>query len=180
MNAAGWLRQRDVHRLALGCTSSLVAFLLLVGCGGKASVPPPSPGEPLPTASWTDPARPDHSGWIKSLPPATNAAIVSARDAKHLVSMPWHFIGISTDGSTLDVAYLAGDDGCLKPVGFTVTRSGKDINVQALSKRVSGDEGCADVAVIKQAHLKLPGALTGSAHLVHSPIDPAYTGNVFN
>lgn len=175
MNLSSLRRSR---RLALGCASFLVAWLLLIGCT-TAPVPPVSGNSPLPTASWTDSMRPDHSGWINSLPRATDAVMVSPHDAKHLVSMPWRFIGISSDKLTLDVAYLAGDNGCVKPVGFAVATSGDDIDVRAMSKQVAGAQACADLAVIRRAHVTLPAALTGHTHLVHGPIDPAYRGNVF-
>jgi hypothetical protein len=95
--------------------------------------------------------------------------------------MPWKFLGFAGGKDVVNVAFVAGDGDCVKPLGFYVHRDGDNVLVEAVSKAEPGRTACAARLMLGRAVLRLPVAIDGPVRLVHPATDPAWSSpNIFD
>lgn len=85
-----------------------------------------------------------------------------------LTTRQWLLTSISRDRRSIEVAYVAGDGYCTKPVGFRVQNLGHSVQVAALSRQ-NGDLVCGNALVLSRAAVELPQALVAGVTLLHAP-----------
>lgn len=164
---------------SMGVRVSGTALLLcvvsaLVGCAAADTSASSTRGNQYSTPQ-PDPLQTPGPSLARQLPAASPAVEVSAADAASGLSMPWRFLGFVGGDDLVDVAAVAGDGDCVKPVGFHVHREGSDVVVEAVSREEPGRAACADRLVLSRAVLRLPASFGGMVRLVHAVTDPQWS-----
>ena len=88
-------------------------------------------------------------------------------------SLPWRFVGLSSDGRSIELIYATGDGKCTTPFGIDVQETTKSVEVWALSTAVKSQPTCPQTALYGRAIITLNDAL-GTRTLLHAPVDPAW------
>jgi hypothetical protein len=145
-------------------TATLAFGLPLSACSGS------QPAQSTPVADALSPSFPPS---LSVLPAAQPAKLLEADQASGLTSMPWLLTSISHDRRSIEVAYVAGDGYCTKPVGFRVQKLGQSVQVAALNRQ-NGDSACGNALVLRRAAVELPQALVAGVTLLHAPVARAW------
>ena len=92
-----------------------------------------------------------------------------------MTSLPWRFVGLSADGRSIELVYVAGDGKCTTPFGIDVQETPNSVDVWALGSTVKTQTPCPQTALYGHAVITLNDAL-GARRLLHAPVDSAWLG----
>jgi hypothetical protein len=90
-------------------------------------------------------------------------------------SLPWRFVGLSSDGRSIELIYATGDGKCTTPFGIDIQETIKSVEIWALSTAVKTQTPCPQTAQYGRAIITLNDAL-GVGTLLHAAVDTAWVG----
>jgi hypothetical protein len=165
-------------------TASTLAAAVAVGvCGCLIAGCTPSRGLDIPRDPYATPdplTTPSNTALVALLAPAKPGKLLTQTPA-HALSMPWHLLDISADGTVVDVIYAQGNGGCVLPAGFAIAQTADAVVLEAVSTTDTRQQACADVFRSGRATITLPtpvGGSTGTA-LEHAKVDGAWDSPVY-
>lgn len=173
--------RRSFLRLVVTAVTVVTVVTVTLGCSGCGRPTPSSdapsdnsgPSATSSTSVTTVPLDPPPDAVVVGFPAATRANVLSSPPEAG-VSLPWHTVARTPDGTMLDLVYIAGSRGCDRWVGFTVAETADSVTIGGWASRASNTPACGGPLVTGRALVPLSKPL-GTRVLRHPAVDRSYS-----